>query len=109
MSNPARGTTKNGKTARKRKYGVDSTGSGQASWSEVSAANVLELIQAASNAGGAIRFGVSRDGGAYALGIYGDGPEVYSLYSGSLEGIELHIANLYEVFEEIAKELGSKS
>lgn len=45
-----------------------------ADWSKADAESIRELIAFAGMAGGAIRFGYSRDGGAYSLGIYGDGP-----------------------------------
>jgi len=42
-------------------------------WDEVPDVVVIQLITAATAAGGAVRFGGSRDGGVLALGVYGDG------------------------------------
>jgi hypothetical protein len=49
-------------------------GSGEpADWTKVDPAIVWRLVCAVTNNGGAVRFGYSRDGGAYAVGILGDG------------------------------------
>lgn len=34
---------------------------------------LCSLIAAVTKSGGAVRFGYSRDGGAYSVGVYGDG------------------------------------
>lgn len=44
-----------------------------ADWSEANAENIYYLIIVVSKFDGAVRFGRSRDGGAYAIGVYGDG------------------------------------
>lgn len=44
-----------------------------ADWASVDAEKVIRAIAAVGAAGGAIRFGYTRDGGAYAIGIMGDG------------------------------------
>lgn len=43
-----------------------------ASWMEADPDELVRTICAASEAGGALRFGTSRDGGAYAVGVYVD-------------------------------------
>ena len=50
-----------------------------ADWASVDPTKIVRAIAAISRAGGAIRFGYTRDGGAYALGIMGDG-EPYTEY-----------------------------
>jgi len=45
----------------------------EASWLSANAITVLQAIEAVSKAGGALRFGLTRDGGAYAIGIYENG------------------------------------
>ena len=47
---------------------------------------------------------MSRDGGALALGVYGDGDEAYTLYAGDVETMNDHLAALTDVFEAIAAE-----
>ena len=44
-----------------------------ADWSGVEPALLAAVIVAITHAGGAVRFGYTSDGGAYAVGIYGDG------------------------------------
>lgn len=41
-----------------------------ADWTTANAGKIVDLISAASVRGGAVRFGYTRDGGAYALGLY---------------------------------------
>lgn len=54
--------------ARKRRKNVH-----VADWGGAEHALIVKLIEAVTQDNGAIRFGYSRDGGAYSLGIYGDG------------------------------------
>lgn len=50
-------------------------GSGEpVSWERVSSDILAGLIIAVTSQGGAVRFGLSRDGTALAVGILGDGP-----------------------------------
>lgn len=44
--------------------------SGSANWSDATSELVISLIDAVTSRGGAVRFGYTRDGGAYALGLY---------------------------------------
>jgi len=87
-----------------RRYGNAGPVELRIKWSFISHANLLELIDIVTETGGALRLGSSRDGGALALGVYGDGPEPYTLYSPSIEGMEDHIAGLYAAFEAIKLE-----
>ena len=50
-----------------------------ASWSDEDAVKVLEAIDGVCKRGGAVRLGYTRDGGAFAIGVYGDG-EPYTEY-----------------------------
>jgi hypothetical protein len=43
---------------------------GVSSWDTVDAGSIRMVISALTKAGGAIRFGVSRDGGALSVGVY---------------------------------------
>lgn len=44
-----------------------------ADWGGIDADRIRSVVAAISAIGGAVRFGYSRDGGAYSVGIYGDG------------------------------------
>lgn len=54
-----------------------------ANWLEADGNALKRAIDAASSVGGALRFGLSRDGGAYAIGVYGDGDPYTEFISGS--------------------------
>lgn len=59
---------------------------------------IRDLIEAASEANGAVRFGTSRDGGAYAVGVYGDG-EYYTEYFRDATELAEFLAELTDVFQ----------
>lgn len=48
------------------------TGANSADWTSADGKLVIELISSVTALGGAVRFGYTRDGGAYSLGIYLD-------------------------------------
>lgn len=47
---------------------------------------------------GALRIGCTRDGGAWAFGIYGDGPQPYTEYVRPAEDVNKYLAELGEFF-----------
>lgn len=61
-------------------------GSEQPNWGRINEQLVHAVITYVTPGDGAVRFGYSRDGGAYAVGIYGDG-EPYTTYFHSDEEI----------------------
>lgn len=73
-------------------------------WAAVNQGTLLECVLRACEAQGALRIGMSRDGGALALGVYGDGDEAYTLYAGDADTMNDHLAALTDVFEAIAAE-----
>lgn len=85
--------TNNKRIARRSAKRSDNT----VNWDIVSQTVITNLIESATRAGGAIRFGGTRDNGALALGVYGDG-EPYTEYfrSGSeLEDFAKDLINVY--------------
>lgn len=50
--------------------GSSNVSGGSADWSNATPATITRLIDTVTSRGGAIRFGYSRDGGAYAIGFY---------------------------------------
>jgi len=70
-----------------------------ADWSSVAPTAVVRAIAAVTREGGAIRLGYTRDKGAYAIGIIGDG-EPYSEYVRPSEDVELYLNSLAEDFED---------
>lgn len=75
--------------------GNTDSGSTVADWSSVADKSIIRIISALTNAGGAVRFGYSRDGGAYSLGIYlGDDSE--TLYFKPYEDVGAKLEELAE-------------
>lgn len=85
-----------GKTRRFQRGGV---ATGGVDWGSVDMAQIQETIAKVTKAGGALRFGYTADGGAYALGIYGDGTQPYTEYVRPGEDIEAILADLGTVFD----------
>lgn len=79
-----------------------STGSskGNADWGSVDPSTILELIGKVTSRGGAIRFGYTRDGGAYALGLY-YGAESKTVYCRPGEDLDAFIAEWQEFYENL--------
>lgn len=82
-----------------RKFRRETEDSNPANWATVDAMAVLQCISRVAAGGGAIRFGYTVDGGAYALGIYGDGAQPYTEYVRPSEDIERILAELGAVFD----------
>lgn len=75
-----------------------------ADWSQVDETLIRDAIVAASMAGGAIRFGLTSDGGAYAIGVYGDGDKPYTEYVRPNDDIEGTLRELEAAFLDIHAE-----
>lgn len=83
--------------------GLKRKSGGIADWSSVESDAIRDAISAAAFTGGALRFGYSRDGGAYAIGIYGDG-EPYTEWIKPGESVEEILGEIRELFEAIKDE-----
>jgi len=57
------------------------------SWRNVTPGVLADVLTTVAIAGGALRLGYTRDGGAYAVGVYGDG-DPYTLYCSPHESID---------------------
>lgn len=73
-----------------------------ADWSSQDGQKIIELVAAIASCGGALRFGYTRDGGAYAIGIYGDG-EPYTEYLRPGEDIEALLRDIESALRESTK------
>ena len=69
-----------------------------ANWMLVDAEQLRYAITAVAASGGALRIGYTRDGGAYAIGVYGDG-EPYTEYLRPSEDVS-------EYLEQLSKDFG---
>lgn len=79
----------------KRRY-HETTGK-TVSWTHVDAEQIRDTITAVSGTGCAIRFGYSRDNGAYCIGIIGDG-EPYTVWAASIEEVNAKLGDLERSF-----------
>jgi len=80
---------------RRRNRGTNST----AEWGDANAEKVLACISAIARNGFAIRFGYTRDGGAFAIGVVGDG-DPYTEYVRPNEDIDLYLDGLLLDYED---------
>lgn len=72
-----------------------------ADWSSATPGLLQRAIATAAVTGGALRFGYSRDGGAYAIGVYGDGVP-YTDFVSSGENIDPYLEEYIDLFTDIA-------
>jgi len=68
-----------------------------ADWGTVDAVLLRDSVATISLRGGAVRLGYTRDGGAYAIGVYGLG-EPYTEYVRPSEDVEGYLRELAEAF-----------
>lgn len=69
-----------------------------ADWGRVDAESLRSALGAVTANGGALRLGLTRDGGAFSVGIYGDGPEPYTVYVRPNESMEDFLGELEQAF-----------
>jgi len=75
-------------------------------WTGANTDALVRAIERAAFTGGALRFGYSRDGGAYAIGIYGDG-EPYTVYSPAGDDLVDWLTDIADLFDVIADDQAS--
>jgi hypothetical protein len=83
-----------------RTRGLRSRNGGIADWQSANSNTLIRAIATAAVVGGALRCGYSRDGGAYAIGIYGDG-EPYTVFVKPGEDIDIILEDIIDLFESI--------
>lgn len=71
-----------------------------ADWQSVNAELLRNAISTAGLSGGALRLGYTSDGGAYSVGIYGDG-DPYNEYCRPGEDVEQLLRDIIELFEDM--------
>lgn len=89
---------------RNKSRGLNRKSSDVADWGTADSGLLSRAICAAAITGGALRFGYSRDGGAYAVGIYGDG-EPYTEFLKPGEDLDTFLTDIESLFIDIADEL----
>jgi len=68
---------------------------GTADWAACDGSTLAKAVAAIARMGGAVRLGYTRDGGAYAVGIYGDG-EPFTEYIPPSDDIDNYLRGLIE-------------
>lgn len=70
-----------------------------ADWGKVTGSLLVDLVQVVTRLGGAVRFGYTRDGGAYSIGLYldDDRETFYCKPDSDLDGF---ITNLTELLRD---------
>lgn len=91
---------------RSKSRGLRRKRSGTADWASVDPAALVNAICCAAAIGGALRFGYSRDGGAYAIGIYGDG-DPYTEWVKPDEDLTEVLEMIAELFQNLADDQAS--
>lgn len=94
--------TKNRRSAQNaQKRGVRSQQArAEANWEAVDGDVLKSVIELVADTDGALRFGRSRDGGAYSVGVYGDG-EPYTEYIPGTEDITTYLQELAEYWRAL--------
>ncbi len=85
------------KSEKRKLRSFGSSASSGADWGAVNGDLVIKAAAALAGMGGALRLGYTRDGGAFALGVYGDG-EPYTLYEANIETVEEMLKGMVEDF-----------
>lgn len=98
-------TDSNGNPYRKSR-GLGKRGGEVADWHRADASLCVTAICAAAAQGGAIRFGYTSDGGAFAVGIYGDGAP-YTEYIPPSGDINATLQDVIDLFESIGDDNAS--
>lgn len=73
--------------------------SAKADWNTVDPPLLQQVIATVASAGGAIRFGYTRDGGAYSIGFLGDG-EPYTEYLRPSDNIGEYLEGVIRDWED---------
>lgn len=85
---------------RDRKRQFRQKASSNADWQQVDAATIQRCIATVAKTGGALRFGYSRDGGVFAVGVLGDG-QPYTLWERDPEVMSETLQELCQHFEDM--------
>lgn len=95
-------TQKHKKGGLLEKLDLQAGNSAIAEWSNADPDKLVRAITATALAGGALRFGYTRDGGAYSLGVYGDG-DPYTIYVKPTEDIDAVLDSTTAYFREMVE------
>lgn len=83
-----------------RRVQLPNMGGKAPSWRDVTPGVLIDTIQTVALAGGAIRLGYTRDGGAISIGVYGDG-DPYTVYVSPRDSLEDTLRSVRDGFDII--------
>ena len=89
---------KNEQQAARQRRGTSVSKGTPADWGSVDGTLLTRAVAAVAKRGGALRLGYTRDGGAYAIGIYGDG-DPFTEYLPPSDDMDLYLKGLIEDYE----------
>lgn len=69
----------------------------------IEAQALFHALDSVLRVGGAIRIGRTRDAGAWAIGVYGDGDAPYTEYVQASEDINKYFYSLGEFFQQVGQ------
>lgn len=99
MPNP-RGSKLEKLAKSERRVQVPGQHNGPVSFRNVTPGVLIDTLQTVALAGGALRLGFTRDGGAFAFGIYGDG-DSYTVYCPPSENVDDFLRSIRDGFDVI--------
>ena len=79
---------------------VERADSGGADWGDANPTLLADCVARVARQGGALRFGYTRDGGAFSVGVYGDGDEPYTQYIRPSEDIDAYLHELVKQWDD---------
>lgn len=89
VTNGEHGNAKERKASEPTRRRSHTRGGEQADWESVDADLIRRAISTVGSKGGAVRFGYSRDGGAYAIAVYDNGAGETEYYPPSTDMSEV--------------------
>jgi hypothetical protein len=95
------GATKSNEQANKANRRKHRGNINPADWDGVDAELLRKVIATVAKRGGAIRFGYTRDGGSYAIGILGDG-DPYTEYLRPTDDVSAYFEGLIADWEDMS-------
>lgn len=84
----------------RKSRGLGASRGSAADWASANPDLLRRAVEIASVAGGAVRFGYTRDLGAYSIGIYGDG-DPYTVTRSPSEDIDITLQDIIDLFQDM--------
>lgn len=83
----------------RKKFERRTSSSVKAEWETVDRGLLARVVSVLTRDNRAVRFGYSRDQGAFAVGIYGDGDKPYTVYCGVNDDVDEWLKSIVYEFD----------